>query len=159
MFEGTAGPQWLMEHLCVWMMHTNTAMCVLSDIQGLSVRHSLCWRKYSKYSIRVPAQMSQLQGPLVSVHVPCNKSSSIDPRLFCASALIWMQKQHHKSKVFLPKLLHCCSKAVTRPSLLPGRFKRRWLKLRMSAILSVLLKHAVKSVCKEKKCHKNFFPV
>lgn len=142
------GPHWLTEYLCVWMMHINTALCVLSDIQGPSVHHFLHWRKYS---IGVSAQTSLLQGPLVPVHVPCNESSIISPRLFCASALIWMQKQNHKSKVFLPKLLHCGSKAVTRPLLLPGQFKWRWLKLRMGAILSVLLKHAVKLDCRKRR--------
>lgn len=130
------------------MMSTNSAPCLLSEIQGLSVHRFLRWRKHS---VRAPAQMSQLQGPLMPARVPRDECGIIAPRLFCASALIWMWMQHHKSKVSFCQNLHCGSKAATRPSLLPGRFKWGWLKLRMGAILSVLLKLAVKPVCGKRR--------
>lgn len=138
MFEGPVWPQWLTEYSCTWTMTINTIPCLLSEIQGPSacLKETSCQSAFTNVTAPRP--------PDACTRTPRWKQHRHSKAVLCLSCDVDVNAASQVQGLFLPELLHCSSKALTRPLLLPGPFKWGWLKLRVGVILSVLLKHSVK---------------
>lgn len=145
MFEGPAGPQWLTEYPCTWKMTINTALRLLSEIQGPSAHLKEMSCQSACPNVTAP------RPPDACTRTPRWKRHHRSKAVLCLSCDVDVNAASQVQGPFLPELLHCSSKALTRPLLLPGRFKWGWLKLRVGVILSVLLKHTVKTANKKSR--------